>query len=43
MDRYAGPARSEWEFASPLENEEREGWSFLMALDPYFALRLLDR
>jgi hypothetical protein len=29
-------------FARPLSGEDREGWSFLMDLDPYFTLRLLE-
>lgn len=29
-------------FASQLDDEERGGWSFLMDLDPYFTLRLLE-
>jgi hypothetical protein len=29
-------------FASQLDEDEQEGWSFLMDLDPYFTLRLLE-
>ena len=29
-------------FAAPLVDEELEGWSFLMLLDPCFTLRLLE-
>ena len=29
-------------FAQPLNGEDREGWSFLMDVDPYFTLRLLE-
>lgn len=29
-------------FAAPLDDDDREGWSFLMDLSPYFTLRLLE-
>jgi hypothetical protein len=29
-------------FVTPPQGDEREGWSFLMKLGPYFALRLLE-
>lgn len=29
-------------FASRLDDDEQEGWSFLMDLSPYFTLRLLE-
>lgn len=29
-------------FAWQLDSDELEGWSFLMALDPHFTLRLLE-